>query len=110
MDHYLYMFTFCITVLLRSQSSDDDNIDRLNRKYTVYGLIGLAVISGSRLLTNNISSLISCWNRANFPSGYIHYTDYICFIMNSYRLDLNESIPNSINDRLFRILVYFSFK
>jgi hypothetical protein len=92
MDHYLYMFTFCITVLLRSQSSDDDNIDRLNRKYTVYGLIGLAVISGSRLLTNNISSLISCWNRANFPSG------------------LNESIPNSINDRLFRILVYFSFK
>ena len=102
MDHYLYIFTFCITVLLRSHPSDDDVIDRLNRIYTVYGLIGLAIISGSYLLTNNITSLITCWNRANFRSVYISYTNHICFITNSYRLDLNESIPNSIHDRLFK--------
>jgi hypothetical protein len=101
------MFTFCITVLFHTQSSDDDDVDRLNRKYTVYGLIALAVISGSRLFNNNISSLISCWNRANFPSAYIHYTNYICFITHSYRVDSHETIPSSIDDRL---LFFFSLE
>ena len=105
MEHHLYVFTFCMTILFDTQSSDDDNIDRLNRKYTVSILIALAVISASRLFTNNISSLISCWNRANFPLAYINYTNYVCFITNAYRLDANESIPNSINDRLFDVFV-----
>jgi hypothetical protein len=99
MDHHLYTITFFVTALCHSQSSDDDQIDRLNRKYTVYGLIALAILSGSRLINDHISSLISCWNRANFPSAYINYTNYICFIENSYRLNQNESISNSINDR-----------
>ncbi len=97
------MFTFFVSVLFHTEPSDDDSIDRLNRKYTVYGLITLAVLSSSHLFTDNISSLISCWNRANFPSFYINYTNYICFIANTYRLDQNESIPNSIDDRLFSV-------
>jgi hypothetical protein len=105
MDHHLYMFTFCLTILFHTQPSDDDDIDRLNRKYTVYILIALAVISGLRLFNDNVSSLISCWNRANFPSAYIHYTNYICFITNLYRLDPTEVIPSAINERLF---IYFS--
>ncbi|UJR27563.1 hypothetical protein I4U23_008845 [Adineta vaga] len=109
MDHHLYMFTFCITILFHTQPSDDDDFDRLNRKYTVYVLIALSVISGSRLYSNNISSLISCWNRANFPSAYIKYTNYVCFLTNTYRLDSNESIPNSINDRKTRVLNYYQW-
>ncbi|CAF0821938.1 unnamed protein product [Adineta ricciae] len=109
MDHHLYMFTFCITIFFRSQSSDDDDIDRLNRKFTVYLLLALSVIAGSRLFSNNISSLISCWNRANFPSAYITYTNYICFTTHVYRLDFNESIPNSINDRKARVLNYYQW-
>ncbi|CAF2348787.1 unnamed protein product [Rotaria sp. Silwood2] len=108
MDH-LYMFTFCGTIFFRTQPSDDDDIDRLNRKYTVYGLLVLAVISGSSLTTNNISSLISCWNRANFPSAYINYSNYICFITGSYRLDPNEPIPNSTDDRKSRVLNYYQW-
>ncbi len=102
MDHQLYIFTFFTTVFLNTELSDDDSFDRFNRKYTVYGLILLAILSSSHLLTDNVSSLISCWNRANFPSSYIDYTNYICFIANSYRLDPNESISNSIIDRLFK--------
>ena len=107
MDHHLYMFTFCITILFHTQPSDDDDIDRLNRKYTVYGLIQLVFLTGSRLLTSNISSLISCWNRANSPSAYINYTNHLCFVTNTYRLDLNEPIPSSINDRLLKIFIFW---
>ncbi len=100
MDNQFYMFSFFVTLFVETKLSDDDPIDRLNRKYTVYGLIILAVLSSSHLFTDHISSLISCWNRANFRSSYVHYTNYICFISNTYRLNQNESIPNSINDRL----------
>jgi hypothetical protein len=106
MDHELYLFTLCITVLFHTEPSDDDQIDRLNRKYTVYGLVGLAILSGSRLITYNISSLISCWNRANFPSAYINYTNYICFIASSYTLKENELISSSIDDRLLKLLIH----
>ena len=99
MDHQLYMLTLGVTVFLSSDPSDDDSLDRLNRKYTFYALLVLAGISSARLFNDDISSLISCWNRANFPSFYINYTNYICFIANSYRVDRNESIPISINDR-----------
>ncbi|CAF0892383.1 unnamed protein product [Adineta steineri] len=108
MDHHLYMSTFFITILFNTQASDDDDIDRLNRKYTVYLLIALAVISASRLFMN-ITSLISCWNRANFHSAYIKYTNYICFITNTYQLDTNEQIPNSINERKARVLNYYQW-
>lgn len=101
MDHQLYMLTLGVTVFLSTDPSDDDAIDRLNRKYTFYALLVLAVISSARLFNDDISSLITCWNRANFPGFYINYTNYICFIANSYRLDQNQSIPHSTNDRLF---------
>jgi hypothetical protein len=108
MDHQLYIFTFCGSVLFNIESSDDDQIDRLNRKYTVYGLIALAFLSTSRLINDNISSLISCWNRANFRTAYVNYTNYICFITNTYRLNQNESIPSSIDDRLIEIFNEFN--
>lgn len=101
MDHQLHIFTFCMTILLCTERSDDDYVDRLNRKYTFYGLLGLAIFTGSHFATDNISSLISCWNRANFPSSYINYTNYLCFITNTYRLDHNQTIPNIIDDRFF---------
>ncbi|CAF0786195.1 unnamed protein product [Rotaria sordida] len=108
MDH-LYMLTFCGPIFFGAQPSDDDYIDRLNRKYTVYGLIIIAVISGLPLSTDNISSFISCWNRANFRSAYIYYTNYICFIKSSYRVDSNEQIPNSIEERKNRVLNYYQW-
>ena len=45
-NHHLYMFVLGITILTHTQSSDDNDIDRLNRKYTVCGLIILAIVSG----------------------------------------------------------------
>lgn len=101
MEYYLCIFTFCFTVLLPRKSSDDDSIDRLNRKYTVYGLIALAVLSDLHLATTKVSSLISCWNRANFPPAYVKYTENICFVTNTYRLAANESIPEATSHRLF---------
>lgn len=101
MDHQLYFITFYIPLLFQVDSSDDDPIDRLNRKYTLYGLIILAILSGSNLLSENVSSLISCWNRANFRSSYVRYTNNICFIESTYKLGVNETILNSIDDRLF---------
>ena len=100
MEYYLCIFTFCFTLLWSRKSSDDDSIDRLNRKYTVYGLIALAVLSDRHLATTKVSSLISCWNRANFPPAYVKYTENICFITHTYRLAVNETIPEATRHRL----------
>lgn len=108
MDHQLYVITFYIPVIFGGESSDDDTFDRLNRKYTFYGLILLAIVTGSNLFSDNITSLISCWNRANFRPSYISYTNHVCFIASTYRLGSNETIINSIDDRLFEKTVFFS--
>ena len=79
--------------------SDDDQIDRLNRRYTVYGLLVLAVISDLHVVTSNVSSLISCWNRANFRPAYINYTNYLCFMTQTYKLDANQTLTESGQER-----------
>ena len=98
-DYYWCLITFCFTVLLHGRSSDDDHIDRINRKYTVCGLIVLAVISDLHLVTSNVSSLISCWNRANFRPAYVNYTNYFCFMTQTYHLHANQTLTESGEER-----------
>ena len=110
LDYYWCIFTFCITVLLHAKPSDDDHIDRINRKYTVCGLIVLAVISDLHLVTNKVSSLISCWNRANFRPAYINYTNYLCFMTQTYHLYANQTLTESAEERsLSSLAVHLSF-
>jgi hypothetical protein len=104
MEHHLYLLALCVTILLGPDLYDDDHIDRLNRKITVYGLVVLAVVSGSHLINNNSSTIISCWNRANFHEAYIKYTNHICFLTSTYTLEPNEQIPSSIADRWLTLL------
>lgn len=92
LEYYCAIFTFCIAIRLHQQSSDDDMIDRVNRAYTVWGLIVLAVISDLYFMTSHVSSLISCWNRANFRTAYIKFTNHLCFMTQTYTLHPNQTL------------------
>lgn len=100
------MCSFFITLFLHKEPADDDYMDRINRKYTVQGLVILAIISASLLAPHDISSLMSCWNKANYPKYYIDYTNHICFIKSSYVLDSNQTIPYSTQARLSSLFFF----
>ena len=94
----LYIITFVPTVLLSQLRSDDDVFDKINYKYTTALLVLFATITATKQFDDD---RIECWNRANFRSSYVRYTNSICFIESTYKLGVNETILNSIDDRLF---------
>lgn len=94
MDQYFYILSFTISFLLSIKPTDEDFIDRLNRKYTVHGLLILTVFLDMHLLSADFSSKISCWNRANFPPAHVNFTNMFCFVTNMYRLDADETFSD----------------
>ncbi len=92
----IYLVTFVPTLLLASLRSDDDTFDKINYKYTAALLVLFAVITATKQFDDD---RIECWNRANFKSAYIQYTNQICYISSTYYVDKNNTIPQNIQER-----------
>ena len=92
----LYLITLVPTVLLSTLRSDDDGFDKMNYKYTVALLILFSTITATRQFHDD---RIECWNRANFVSPYIAYTNQICYISSTYYIDRDETIPHNVEER-----------
>lgn len=70
--------------------NDDDFIDRLSRRYSVVLLMLFTVVVSTK---QYVGDPISCWVPAQFTGSHVEYTNYICWISNTYYLPWKEKVP-----------------
>lgn len=85
---------------------DDDFIDRLNHYYTVIILIIFTVI----ISTNQyVGDPITCWCPADFTENRVDYTNFVCWVSNTYYIPMQHQIPTEIEKRQQRELTYYQW-
>ncbi|XP_067934394.1 innexin unc-9-like [Watersipora subatra] len=82
---------------------DDDCVDRLNSRYTMFIFIVLGIIISTR---QYVGDSISCWAPAEFSHEWIEYTNKICWISNTYYVPMDEAIPNRDDNKDVKIAYY----
>jgi hypothetical protein len=90
-------------VIQSNKIQDDDFADRLNHRYTVGILILFTILVGS---SQFVGSPIACWTPAQFTGAMVQYTNYICWIANTYYVPTDETLPNPNEPRKFMINYY----
>lgn len=86
-----------------SKVLDDDFADRLNHRYTVSVLILFCILVGS---SQFVGSPIACWAPAHFTGAMVTYTNYICWIANTYFVPTDDRLPGPSESRIHRINYY----
>lgn len=76
--------------------NDDDLVDRLNHRYTVLVLVIFTVLVST---TQYVGNPIHCWCPATFTSNHEKFSNYICWITNTYYLPDLNAIPGQMNNR-----------
>lgn len=82
---------------------DDDFADRMSHRYTVAILILFCILVGS---SQFVGSPIACWAPAHFTGSMTTYTNYICWIANTYYVPTDETLPTPNEQRQFKINYY----
>ncbi|KAL7677043.1 hypothetical protein ACOME3_003291 [Neoechinorhynchus agilis] len=62
---------------------DDDQFDKICRRYTVLLLVLFTVIISTK---QYVGDPIACWTPAQFTGAHVEYANYICWVSNSYNL------------------------
>ena len=83
---------------------DDNYVDRFHHRYTVILLVVFAVVSTTHQLVGNP---ITCWAPKEFESGWIKYTNSLCWVQNTYFHPFEEEIPKEHEDR--HEIVYYQW-
>ncbi|CAF1978464.1 unnamed protein product [Rotaria magnacalcarata] len=87
-----------------SHLEDDDIIDRLNNRATVWGLIMGILIIGCGVL---VGKPINCWTPAEFKGQHDGYANSICWLKGSYYLPTdNITIPDRSKPRSYFVSYY----
>ncbi|XP_033728691.1 innexin unc-9-like [Pecten maximus] len=85
---------------------DDDFIDRLSHYYTVIILIIFTVI----VSTNQyVGDPIECWCPADFTENRVEYTNFVCWVSNTYYIPMQHQIPVEIEGRRQKELTYYQW-
>jgi hypothetical protein len=90
-------------VYTSNRIQDDDFSDRLNHRYTVAVLVLFFILIGS---SQFVGSPIGCWAPAHFTGSMVQYTNYICWISNTYYVPSDAVLPGPDQPRQFRINYY----
>ncbi|CAF1411626.1 unnamed protein product [Rotaria sordida] len=73
---------------------DDDFVDRLSRHYSVLIFsIFILIVSSVQF----VGKPISCFTPASFTGAHITYTDFVCWISDTYFISFDKDIPE-VND------------
>jgi hypothetical protein len=75
---------------------DDDFADRLSHRYTVIFLLVFCILVGS---SQFVGSPIACWAPAHFTGAMVTYTNYICWIANTYFVPTDNILPTPTGPR-----------
>ena len=85
---------------------DDDFIDRLNHYYTVIMLVIFTVI----VSTNQyVGDPIQCWCPADFTENRVDYTNFVCWVSNTYYIPMQSQIPTQVGERRQKELTYYQW-
>ena len=83
--------------------NDDDAVDRLSRRYTVFLLVVFSVVVGSRQL---VGERIHCWVPARFTDNHETYANSVCWVSSTYYLPFDDVIPAADVDRSRKLSYY----
>lgn len=103
MDHVLG--TVGATVGLKSVY-DDDFIDRLSHYYSVIIIIVFTVIISTNQYVGNP---IECWCPADFTENRVYYTNFVCWVSNTYYVPFSRQIPVDPTRRQEKELTYYQW-
>jgi innexin len=90
-------------VFASNRVQDDDFADRMSHRHTVALLILFTIVQGS---TQMVGNPIGCWCPAQFTGAMVQYTNYICWISNTYYVPTKDFLPNPNEPRVGRIAYY----
>jgi hypothetical protein len=82
---------------------DDDFSDRLSHRYSVGLLVMFTILIGS---SQYVGSPIACWAPAQFTGAMVQYTNYICWIANTYYVPTDDTLPTPGQPRANMINYY----
>jgi len=86
--------------------NDDDFADRMNYKYTVAVLVIFAIIVTNRQFGQK---QIHCWIPAHFTRNYEDYINDVCWVSNTYYVDLGDKLPKIDSERKKVELKYYQW-
>lgn len=86
--------------------NDDDLIDRMNHLYTTGILIIFTVVVSAR---QYVGDPIRCWCPGEFTGAHVDYTNNVCWISNTYYVDMQDQIPVAHNKRKEKELSYYQW-
>ncbi|XP_071103677.1 innexin unc-9-like isoform X2 [Haliotis cracherodii] len=86
--------------------SDDDIMDRLYHRWTVFLLSLLAVVV---LFASYVGDPIHCWCPAEFTDSHCNYTETLCWIDNTYFVAENDYAPIDISARERSEIKYYQW-
>lgn len=75
---------------------DDDYVDRLSRQYTVVLMVLFAFLVSTKQFVGNP---INCWCPAEFKESHVDYTNAVCWVSNTYYLNMGTPIPSTQLDQ-----------
>ena len=84
----------------------DDWIDRLNHVITVILLLVFALIVSEAQFVGNP---IHCWCPAEFTGAFESYTNYYCWIKNTYFVPSDEAIPTEASRKEAGEITYYQW-
>ncbi|CAG2196167.1 innexin unc-9-like isoform X2 [Mytilus galloprovincialis] len=85
---------------------DDDFIDRLNHKYTVMLLVIFTVIVST---SQYVGDPIECWCPTDFTENRVDYTNFVCWVSNTYYIPMQNQIPAQYDQRREQELTYYQW-
>ncbi|CAD5210591.1 unnamed protein product [Bursaphelenchus xylophilus] len=85
---------------------DDTVIDRLNYYYSTLIITVMAITLTAR---QYVGQPLQCWVPAEFSKAWEQYAENYCFVYNTYWVSPEEDIPNQVDERVRRQLLYYQW-
>ncbi|XP_071149156.1 innexin unc-9-like, partial [Mytilus edulis] len=86
--------------------TDDSRIHLLNRLYYVVVLIVFVVIVSAK---QYVGEPIPCWCPAVFEKSHVAYSNYYCWVSNTYYVDFESSLPIEREIRVDKEIEYYQW-
>lgn len=85
---------------------DDDVIDRLSHHYSTVMLIIFTVVVSTK---QYVGEPIKCWCPGHFTDTHTAYTDYVCWVSNTYHVPFEAPIPLRHDVKMESEIVYYQW-